>query len=536
VRRRLFISAAILGAALVSGGALLQRGARGTRASAPAQTALSEAEGAHLLEQVTERVRELYVEPVADSVLYRHMVQGMLRQLGDPHSTWLSPERLQRLMERTQANYAGVGLQVDIRDQWPTVLSIFPGSPAERAGIEIGDRIVEVKGQPTRGWTVDETVRAVRGTPGTSVPLVIERPGTAMHAALTVAREAIHLRAVRRAMLLEGGTGYVDVNEFSEVVTQELVAAVDSLVKAGATGLVLDLRGNPGGLLDQGVAVSDLFLDREQRIVSVRGRGGVADRVYADSAAQRWPTLPLVLLVNGGTASASEIVAGALQDHDRALVIGSTTFGKGSAQDVFPLPHGGALKLTTARWYTPAGRSISRRTHALPVAAGDDDDEAPAPDDTTARFRTDAGRRVRGGGGIAPDVTVVDSTASEEELELQRALGPKLATFRDAIAEEASTLKARHALTGPDFPVTAAMRDALWQRMKAKGLVVDRATYDAAKDVVGELLGAEATRYSFGVEAMFRRRMTSDPVVQRAVQLLSGVRAPRDLLSRAAAR
>ena len=524
MRGRLFAGAAVFGAALVSGGWLVQRGITPTQGAAARS---------RLLDDVMAKVRDSYVEPVADSVLYRHTVEGMLRQLRDPHSTYLSAERLQRLMERTQANYAGVGLQVDIRDGWPTVLSIFPGSPAERAGVEIGDRIVEVKGQTTRGWTVDETVRAVRGAPGTTVGIAIERPGTPVRIPLTVAREAIHVRAVRRATLLPGNVGYVDVNEFSEVVTQELVAAVDSLVRAGMTGLVLDLRGNPGGLLDQGVAVTDLFLDPGQTIVTVRARGVEGTHTYADGKPQSWATLPVVVLINGGSASASEIVVGALQDHDRAVILGSPSYGKGSAQSVFPLTNGGALKLTTARWFTPSGRSISKPVR--PTRDEPDADVEATKDDTIARFRTDAGRAVRGGGGIVPDVLVGDTAASPAEQALQRALGGQMGIFRDAIADHAATVKAAHGLTSPDFPVTAAMREQLFARMRARGLKVDRSVYDDASEVVNELLGAEVARYSFGVEAMFRRRMATDPVMQRAVSLLTGVKTPAQLLARAKA-
>jgi carboxyl-terminal processing protease len=521
MRGRLFASAAVFGAAIVSGGWLMQRGMTPTQGVAARS---------RLLDEVMAKVRDSYVEPVADSVLYRHTIEGMLRQLRDPHSTYLSAERLQRLMERTQANYAGIGTQVDIRDGWPTVLSIFDGSPAERAGLEIGDRIVEVKGQSTRGWTVDETVRAVRGAPGTTVALTIERPGTPARIPFTVARDAIHVRAVRRAMLLPGSVGYLDVNEFSEVVSEELAAAVDSLVKEGMTGLVLDLRGNPGGLLDQGVAVTDLFLDPGQTIVTVRARGIEGTHTFADGKPQPWATLPLVVLVNGGSASASEIVAGALQDHDRAIILGSPSYGKGSAQSVFPLTSGGALKLTTARWFTPSGRSISKAVRA--TRDEPDDDPDAAKDDTVARFRTDAGRKVRGGGGIVPDVLVGDTAAPPAEVALQRALGGRMGLFRDAIADYAATVKASHGLTSPDFPITASMRDQLYARMRARGLTVDRAIYDDAKDVVGELLGAEVVRYSFGVDAMFRRRMTTDPVMQRAVALLAGARTPAQLLER----
>ena len=528
MRTRLYAGAAVFGAALVSAGWMLERGMAPASARAPES-------GARLLDQVMSTVRANYVQPLPDSVLYRHVVNGLLRELHDPPSTYLTPERLQRLMERTQGNYAGIGLSVDIRDAWPTVLTIFSGSPAERVGVETGDRIVEVKGLSTRGWTVDETVRAVRGVPGTTVLVVVERPGVSARIPLTIPREPIQVHAVRRAFLLGDGVGYVDVNEFSEVVTAELAHAVDSLATAGMTGLILDLRGNPGGLLEQGVAVSDLFLDSGQVVVRVRSRNEAESRTFTDAAEQRWPRLPVVVLVNGGSASASEIVAGALQDHDRAVVVGTTSYGKGSAQAVFQLRSGGGLKLTTARWFTPSGRSISR-PHRAPRETASVEDEGLARDDTTRRFRTDGGREMRGGGGIIPDVLAGDTAAPPAELALQRALGGQLTTFRDAIASEAATLKATHGLTSPAFTVTSAMREALYGRLVARGVRVARAVYDSAHAVVAELLGAEAARYSFGAEAMFRRRLTGDPVLQRAKALVQGARSPGELLQRAAAR
>ncbi len=523
MRRRLFVSAAVLGAAIVSGGWLLERGLQPAR---PPMT------GARLLDQVMARVRDSYVEPIPDSGLYRRTVEGLLRELHDAPTTYLTPERLQRLMERAQGNYAGIGLSVDIRDSWPTVLTMFPGAPAERSGVEIGDRIVEVKGLATRGWTVEETVRAVRGEPGTTVGIVIERAGVSARIRLTVPRESIRVRAVRHAMVLAGGAGYVDVNEFSEVVSGELASAVDSLVRAGMTGLILDLRGNPGGLLDQGVAVSDLFLDPGQLVVTVRGRDADGSRAFADERPQSWPALPIVVLVDGGSASASEIVAGALQDHDRAIVLGSPSYGKGSAQGVFKLSSGGALKLTTARWYTPSGRSISKAAHG--ARASRDDDADSALNDTTRRYRTDAGRAVRGGGGIVPDLLAGDTASPPSEQALQRALGGQITGFRDAIADYAATLKATHGLTSPDFVVTDAMCDQLYRRLVARGVKVDRGVYDGARAVVAELLGAEATRYSFGVDAMFRRRLSGDPVVRRAMGLVTAAKSPKQLLERVA--
>jgi carboxyl-terminal processing protease len=517
--RTVIVAGTFLGA-LVTGGWLLQRGARtGT---------FTAYEGAQLFENVFRRIQNDYVDAVSDSSLYRKSVDGMLYELNDPYSTFLPPERFAKLSESTSGNYAGVGVEVDVRDGWLIVVAPLPGGPAERAGIQPGDRIVEIAGKPTKGWTNEEASKVMRGKPGSTVSLEIERPGVAVPLELRVQRTTIHQSAVRRASLLGEGVGYIDLKAFSDSTVKELNGAITSLLSRGMKTLVLDLRTNPGGLLNQGVRVSDIFLDPGQRIVSMRGRLAEANREYADSAKQRWPQLPLLILVDGRSASASEIVAGALQDHDRAVIIGTPTYGKGSAQSVISFGPQGGLKITTARWFTPAGRSITRKVPA------DDDTGDPLPS-KPERFRTDAGRTVYGGGGITPDVIAGDSTTPLVEANFIRALGAKAAHFRDAVTDYALHLKAAGGITSPDFVVTPAMREEVWRRMRARGIDIPRPVYDEAEPLVSRVVGFDIARYVFGAEAEFRRRAAADKPLQKALELARGAKTEQDLLRKVTA-
>jgi carboxyl-terminal processing protease len=310
---------------------------------------------------------------------------------------------------------------------------------------------------------------------------------------------------------------------------KELNGAIAGLLGRGMKTLVLDLRTNPGGLLAQGVRVSDIFLDPGQKIVSMRGRLAEANRDYADSAKQRWPQLPLLVLVDGRSASAAEIVAGALQDHDRAVLIGTPTYGKGSAQSVISFGPQGGLKITTARWFTPAGRSIAKK---LPA---DDDGDSPPPLAPRERFRTDAGRTVYGGGGITPDVIAGDSVTPPLESNFIRALGAKASHFRDAVTNYALSLKATRAISSPDFVVTPAMREEVWQRMKARGVDIPRTVYDDAEPLVSRVIAFDIARYVFGSEAEFQRRASVDKPLQKALELARGARTESDLLKKVTA-
>jgi carboxyl-terminal processing protease len=519
-RARSVIVAGTLLVSLVTGGWLVQRGAHtGT---------FTAFEGERLFEDVFRQVQNDFVDPVTDSALYRKSVDGMLYELRDPYSTFLPPDRFARLNETTSGNYAGLGLEVDLRDGWLIVVAPVAGGSAERAGIQPGDRIIEIAGKPTKGWTNEEAAKVIRGKPGSSVTLKLERPGVSVPIVLTLQRTTIHQSAVRRASMLSDGVGYIDLKAFSDSTGKELNSAITGLLAHGMRTLVLDLRTNPGGLLAQGVKVSDLFLDSGQKIVSMRGREPEANREYTDTAKQRWPNLPLLVLVDGRSASAAEIVAGALQDHDRAVIIGTPTYGKGSAQSVISFGPEGGLKITTARWFTPVGRSITRRQ----PSDDDSDNELPV---IRERFRTDGGRTVYGGGGITPDVIAGDSTVPIAEGIFMRALGANAGHFRDAVTDYALFLKGTSGVKAPDFVVTPEMRDQVWNRMKARGVEIPRNVYDEAEPLVSRMIAFDIARYIFGSEAEFRRRVSIDKPLQKALELARGSRSEKDLLKKATA-
>lgn len=515
---RVWLAGLVIAFASTSGGWLLSRGM---------SVEWHRPSDGRLFDAVFDRVLHDYVDSIPESQLFQFATVGLLRQLRDPYTLYLPPERLARLTERTSGNYIGIGAQVQRRDDWPLIVAPYPGSPAERAGLRTGDRIVEIDGASTRGWTVDETVRALRGPPGTTVRLVVERPGLEGRLTFTLTRGGVHRRAVARTGLLRGDVGYVDVNFFNDSTEIELQRAIDSLKARGMRSLILDLRGNPGGVLTQGTAVADLFLDSAKTIVRLRGRTPDANRVIQDTSAQRWPDLILTVLIDEGSASASEIVAGALQDHDRALIVGRRSFGKGSAQGVFALPSGGAVKLTTSRWFTPSGRSIDR----LPLGNGD-----PGLDETERRpdtLRSSAGRPLPSGGGIVPDVVAGDTALTPGELALEQALGTRAIEFRNAMGDVAIRVKARNEIGTPDFEVTQEMLDELLRAARARGLAVDRSTLQGARSLVARLLAREIARYVFGPQGEVQRSIRDDPVIQLAARLSYDVRSQQQLFERA---
>ncbi|MBX3175203.1 MAG: S41 family peptidase [Gemmatimonadaceae bacterium] len=511
-RLRLLPPAALLGLGLAAGVWLVARAVNGDERRAR--------EGAQLLDIVMQRVRDAYVDSVPEERLWEAAVQGLVTQLGDPHSAYLTPERVERLQRSVSNSYRGVGLQVDVRDGWITVLQPRPNSPAERAGLQPGDRLVEVDGRSMQGWAVSEASTALRGPLGSTVHVVIER-GSGTRIPVTLERADIRVAAVTRATVLPDGVGYVAVANFSDSTEAELIAAVDSLRRVGARSLVMDLRGNPGGLLDQGVGVADLFLPEGKQIVTTRGRVAEANASYMDRSAERWAGMPLVLLVSAGTASAAEIVAGALQDHDRALVMGQVTFGKGSAQAVYPLENGAAVVLTHARWFTPLGRSLE-----TPLPG-----EIPLADADTARpvFRTAEGRRVLGGGGIVPDVFAGDSLPNLAERRFFAELGVDVPRWREALTAEARALIAERAVRDSMFTVNPAWRSRVRARLAQLGVRVNAATFDAVPSLVDRSLGNEIARQGWGIPYSQRRLVRNDAVVARAAELLRRARSPRDV-------
>ena len=306
--------------------------------------------------EVLSLIQANYVDETKPRDLIYGGIKGMLETL-DPHSSFLPPDIFKEMQVETQGSFGGLGIEITVKDRQLTVVAPIEGTPADRGGLHPGDRIVKIDGNPTKDMTLIEAVKKLRGPKGTSVTLTILREESPGPFDLTLVREVIEVKSVR-AKDLGDGIAYIRISSFQERTGKDLLKAIEQFQKNGISALVLDLRNDPGGLLNQAVQVSDLFLDKGQLIVYTEGRIKNQDLRFSAEQGAQVPKVPMVVLVNGGSASASEIVAGALQDWKRALVLGTKTFGKGSVQTVIPLSDGSGLRLTTAKYYTPKGRSI----------------------------------------------------------------------------------------------------------------------------------------------------------------------------------
>ncbi len=528
--RKLVLVAVVTGVALATGGWLLQR---------EAEPAASVYQQARLFDLVLERIADDYVDSLDERQLYQMAIDGLLDQLHDPYSVFLKREDFRALSEATSGNYGGLGIQIDVRDGWITVIAPLPDTPAEHAGIESGDRIVTLDGRPTEGWKNDQAVKELRGQPGTAVELRVRRVGVEQPLTFKITRATIHIRSVYTSMMLDDHVGFIALSPVSETSAEELTTAIAGLAKLGMRSLILDLRGNPGGLLDQGIAVSELFLDPGQEVVATRGRAPNSSRVYTDKKAQTWPGLPIVVMVNGGTASAAEIIAGALQDHDRALLVGTPTFGKGLVQSLWALTPETALKLTTARWYTPSGRTIQRKsrneTDQEAQVALSEEGRDTSKVDTAQVFRTDRGRVEFGGGGIRPDLFVPSDTLNPAERAFVKALGNKVTVYRDVLSSYALELKGSGRLTDPGFVVTDEMIREVQRRLRERGAALTDSVAAGGGKLIAQEIGYEAARYAFGRAVESRRRVADDHQVQEALALARRAKSPQDLLALAAA-
>jgi carboxyl-terminal processing protease len=531
MRQRWSVIGLVAVVSFFTGGWLLQRGAAADG---------NVYQQARLFDDVLSHVSQYYVDSLSESSLYRKATDGLLAELHDPYSVLLVADDYKQLTETTTGNYGGLGIQIDVRDGWITVVAPLPDTPAERAGIETGDRIIEVDGKSTEGWNNERAVNSLRGEPGSKVRIKIERAGITEPVNYELERARIHMKSVPAGTLFPGGVGYISLNPVSESSAAELQAEVSSMIQKGMKSMIFDLRGNPGGLLDQGVKVADLFLDSRQEIVSTRGRARGSSRQFVDEARQVWPNLPIVVLVNEGSASAAEIIAGAMQDHDRAVVVGTPTFGKGLVQTLFTLGENVALKLTTARWFTPSGRTIQRvarnEEEQFEQAAKDSgrgvavEPDSAAGDSVVPTFRTDAGRVVRGGGGIVPDIVMRQDSTTPGERAFIEAVGARVQEYRDVITTYALDLKRDRAITSEDFVITPAMRAEVIDRLRRKGVVISPEVVGQSGRLLEQNLSYEIARYVFGRPAEFRRRAQDDRQMQTALELLRKASTPAALL------
>ncbi|NNG15337.1 MAG: PDZ domain-containing protein [Gemmatimonadales bacterium] len=469
---------------------------------------------ARLLESVIGLVADYYVDSIGEGDLYQRAARGVVEKLDDPYSVLLIGPEFRRANERSTGNYGGIGAQVDARAGSITVVATLPDSPAERAGLETGDQIVAIDDEPTGSWNLRRAATNLRGPIGTTVVLTVHRVGVLAPLTIPLTRERIHRRGVKEGIFLDRGVGYVSYDFVSENSARELSLEVARLAANGLHSLVLDLRGNPGGMRDESVAAADLFLDPGDTLLVTWGRGDAESRDFVDGFPQPWPDLRIAVLVDRQSASAAEILAGAVQDHDRGLVVGQPTFGKGLVQTQFRLAEDVALRITTARWFTPSGRSIQRAD--ADVAGTRPSVTSPGP----SVFLSSAGRNLQGGGGIVPDIEIPRDTIPEYEQPLAQALMPHLSSYRDALTSYALELKRAGTMLAESFTVTLEMRREILRRLEDDGVFLDDEMVDVGGTFIDRHLGYEIARYNLGLQAEMRRRAWDDGQLQHVLELL----------------
>ncbi len=443
-------------------------------------------------------------------------IDGMLRTL-DPHTSFLEPKEYSDMQDRQKGTFYGLGILVTKRNDQVTVITPLEGTPAARLGIRAGDVISEVEGIATEDLPLDDVVKRLKGPKGTTVNIKIQRVGIKEPIPLTIVRAAIPTNSISNVLMLRPGIGYIRLKDFTSTTVRELGDAIEQLEKQGMQKLVLDLRMNPGGLLDAAVGVSDHFLDKGQMVVFTKGRTADAAQEYVAPGKHEKFDMPLVVLVNRGSASASEIVAGAIQDHDRGLVIGETSWGKGLVQSVYTLQYGAGLALTTSKYYTPAGRNIQRDYSSVyDYYMADETENGPeVPLEQREKFTTATGRTVYGGGGITPDVIV-------KQPQLSRTT--QLLEVRSAIFNYAVEYAAKHPNLDKELVISPAIVEELVHYAAEKEIAPEAEIREALqkpddRKFVERALKAEIVAAKYGFDASYPFRLQGDAQVEKALEM-----------------
>ena len=488
--------------------------------------------GAQLLDQVLTFVALRYVDTLDAQQLYEKAARGLVKELNDPYTELFTPKQLEEFSRNTNGRYAGIGMEISKVGDYVTVNKVFPNSPAEGGGVQEGDKIMIIDTTNARGFNTQQVQNKLLGPIGTPVNVTFGRIGAVQPIKMSFKRAQITVPAVPYTMMIENKVGYVPLQRFSEQTTEDIANSVIALGKQGAKGIIIDLRGNPGGILDEAFAMSNLFLPKGKELLSVRGRGEfqkfVAER---DPLA---PDVPLIVLVDGGSASASEIVAGALQDYDRALVLGTTSFGKGLVQSVYNLDGGYALKITTGKWFTPSGRSIQkeRKMNAdgqfVEVLA--DSMETDSVRKARPTYKSASGRTVYGGGAITPDVIVAPDTLSQAEQAFRRAIAPSFQKYFNHIALIAEGQKGK---VKPDFAVNPAWREELYQKLTADTVKIDKAIWDGGAPDIDRAIEDRVAKVAFGDTLVRRRSLKDDNQLRAAIDLLKKAATQKDVFTAA---
>jgi carboxyl-terminal processing protease len=516
-RRALFTVVLFFAVCAVAGGILQHR----VGAQSPAGESQLR-DGLRSFTSVYAVVEQNYAEPIAgdkaDAAIYDGAIPGMLRVL-DPHSTFHDPKDYARMREEQHGRYYGVGMAIQQAFGGGSVYVLYPveGSPAFKAGIHPGDVISSIDGKSTNGMDYDLVAKTLKGPKGTHVQVSMTRQGQSRPMVFDLVRDEIPNPSVDLAYEIRPGVGYIHLKVFEETTAREVIEAIDGF--GNLKGLVLDLRNNPGGMVSQAVEVCDHLLSKGQLILSQRGRA-YPDENYTAARGNAGKTFPIVVLVNSGTASAAEIVSGALQDHDRALIVGETTFGKGLVQSVYNLSEGTGLSLTTFHYYTPSGRLIQRNYKGVSEYAYLYDRGGTLPPNATNQEvkLTDAGRTVYGGGGIAPDEKIEPPKANHFQDEL---------LLKNAFFRFAPVYMANRTID-KSFEVNEAVLSEFKQYLTSQSISFTQADLEGANDWLKTHIKDNIVAIQFGEMQGHRILVDYDPMVQKALTFLPEAQALED--------
>jgi carboxyl-terminal processing protease len=527
-KKRLFAFAAVLVVVLVSlmGGRLK---------SQPAGRTDDLYRKIQTLNEIINLVNENYVDPVEWDSIMEGAFDGLLERL-DPHSNYIPKERFESINEQFVGKFQGIGIEFDVIDGWITVIAPVAGSPSERVGLHPGDKIVEIDGKSAYKYTQEQVMQTLRGPKGTSVNLKVRRPGLEKPIAFTIVRDDIPIYSVLAAIMLDEKTGYILINRFSSTTGDEVEAALKELESEGMTRLLIDLRNNSGGYLEQAVEVVDKFIAIEDTLVFTMGRGARMEQVHLAHKAGAHPQYPIIVLINRGSASASEIVAGALQDLDRGLIVGETSFGKGLVQRQWRLSDGSALRVTVGRYYTPSGRLIQRSYgggteqyyHDL-FSRSDDPQILDSLLATLPRYRTRAGRLVYGGGGILPDEPIPwDLDLDDQTIRLLNNPDRLLYQYAEQLAMELNGRYPDVASFVEGMDMDEKEREVLAMWLREQGEETKDKSLEADWDFLANRVASEVAGLIWDREAQIRVRLDRDKQVKEALKLFGQA---RDLLA-----
>ena len=470
--------------------------------------------------EVFNLVRQYYVEEIDSDKVVTGAIQGMLEKL-DPHSIYIEADKLKNINERFKGHYYGIGIEFIIKDKILTVISPIAGSPSEALGIRPGDQIIKIEGKSAYGIKEQEVFNKLRGPKNTKVTVTVRRPGIGETFDITITRNKIPIYSVMASSIIKDKIGYIYIGRFAKTTVDELEKALIDLESQGMESLLLDLRGNSGGFLNQAVLIADKFIDGKKKLVYTRGRRPETNDDFFSTNQNTHPQYPLIILIDKGSASASEIVAGAVQDWDRGLIVGETSFGKGLVQNQIPLPDGSALRLTTAKYYTPSGRLIQRPFDNGIVdyyEEGYDDVDPNAIKDSTKTkpiFYTSTGREVYGGGGITPDVCIKTKSLTK----FTSILISKRVPF-----DYASQYVSKHPESPNNFQrfknsftVSDATINDFKKFIKIKKIALDEKDFEKDLNFIKLLIKSELARLLWDSKHYYQIRYPGDEQVQKAL-------------------